>query len=125
MIEAKAAVNDAIPSLPDSELKTELQAAMDAYVDAGEGWANSKAENMPLLGRRRIVRLKDFETGNTIGQRLKEKYNIKTFMEDLYEGKTDSMKVAGSDVDFLLEDEMLNVIWGEAEKHVNRASELN
>lgn len=125
VVDAKAAVNDATSNLPDGELKAELQAAMEAYVDAGEGWANTKTEDMPILGRRRILRLRDFASRNDVGQRLRGKYNIKTFMEDLYEGKIDSMKVVHSDVDFMLEDEMLNVIWREAKKHVERASKLN
>ena len=34
LIEAKAKVNDAMKSLPDGELKTEISGAMDSYADA-------------------------------------------------------------------------------------------
>ena len=34
LIEAKAKVNEAVKSLPDGELKTEMSEAMDSYADA-------------------------------------------------------------------------------------------
>ena len=39
LIEAKAKTNDAIRSLPEGSLKTELTGAMDAYADAATVWA--------------------------------------------------------------------------------------
>jgi hypothetical protein len=38
LIEAKTAVNEASSKLPDGELKTEMEAAMEAYTDAGQAW---------------------------------------------------------------------------------------
>lgn len=38
LIDAKAAVNEATRILPDGELKTELNAAMDGYADAAQVW---------------------------------------------------------------------------------------
>jgi hypothetical protein len=38
VIDAQAQVNDALAVLPEGELKKEMNAAMEAYVDAGEVW---------------------------------------------------------------------------------------
>lgn len=38
LIEAKAKVNDAMKSLPEGELKTEMSGAMDSYADASTVW---------------------------------------------------------------------------------------
>jgi hypothetical protein len=38
VIDAKSAVDEALASLPDGELKEELKAAMEAYTDAGTVW---------------------------------------------------------------------------------------
>jgi hypothetical protein len=38
VVDAKAEVNEALASLPSSELKSQLNAAMDAYADAGTAW---------------------------------------------------------------------------------------
>ncbi len=40
LIEAKAKVNEAVKSLPDGELKTEMSGAMDSYADAATVWAS-------------------------------------------------------------------------------------
>lgn len=124
VIEAKAAVNDASSQLPEGELKGELEAAIEAYADAGEGWAKSEISNQPLIGQKRILRLKSLYGEELVGQRLREKYRIKTFMEALYEGKKDTMGVIGSTADYLMTDDMLHAIWKEAQGHIKRAEEL-
>jgi hypothetical protein len=124
VIEAKAAVNEASSQVPDGELKQELLAAMEAYSDASEGWANSETSNMPLLGRKGILRLKEVLTGKElVGQRLREKYKIKTYGEEFY-GENDPNGITGSELDFIMLDDALNAAWKEAQKHLNRASEL-
>jgi len=49
LIDAKAKVNDAMKSLPDGELKTEINGAMDSYADAATVWGR-KIEGHSLYG---------------------------------------------------------------------------
>jgi hypothetical protein len=49
LIEAKAKVNEAVKSLPDGELKTEMSEAMDSYADAATVWGR-KIEGHNLYG---------------------------------------------------------------------------
>lgn len=49
LIEAKAKVNEAVKSLPDGELKTEMSRAMDSYADAATVWGR-KIEGHNLYG---------------------------------------------------------------------------
>lgn len=63
VIEAKARVNQAVTLLPDSELKTELNASMEAYADAATAWAAMQGNNYLQPDR---------EPGKT----LNSKYNL-------------------------------------------------
>ena len=65
LIEAKDKVNNANAALPASELKRELNAAIDAYADAGQVWS-AKISDRNLKP--------DTEPGAT----LIRKYNLKT-----------------------------------------------
>lgn len=49
LIEAKAKVNEAMKSLPDGELKSEMSGAMDSYADAATVWG-IKIERRSLYG---------------------------------------------------------------------------
>lgn len=48
IVEAKAAVNDAVATLPNCDLRIELNATMDAYADVGQVW-NAKIQNNGTL----------------------------------------------------------------------------
>src|SRR5438046_598475 len=47
VIEAKDKVNNANATLPDGDLKNKLNAAMEAYTDAGQAWG-AKVSNLSL-----------------------------------------------------------------------------
>jgi hypothetical protein len=123
VIEAQAAVNDASVKLPDGDLKKELQATIEAYADAGEGWSKCKLSDETEIGRLKLLSLKN-AAGDDTGQRLRRKYHIKTYMEDLF---NKSMPDSGNGplvIDSLEQHMMLTAIWAEAEKHLNRAASL-
>lgn len=58
VIDAKAQVNEASSVLPDGELKSEINAAMDAYADAGLPW-HEQIQGSSIL-------YKDLEPGKTL-----------------------------------------------------------
>lgn len=97
LIEAKDKVNSANTALPDGELKTELNAAMDAYTDASAGWGAHIQNGF-------------FRADSELGQQLIQKYSVKTF------GDTKRPLIDQTD--------MLNKIWAAASPHVDRAVSL-
>jgi hypothetical protein len=109
VIDAKAQVNEASAKLPDGELKKELEAAMESYADAQDGW--SKCVTKPMLF------LTDVETGDETGKRLKQKYNIESL--SLIPGKP----ITGF-AESVEKGAMLRTIWAAASQHVERASKL-
>jgi phage gp46-like protein len=132
VIEAQAAVNDASSKLPDGELKKELQAAIEAYGDAPDAWSKYDTVNLSF-GEVKLLRLKDFSGRKLPAQRLREKYNIRTFFEDhmgdrkevtLGDRSFQTSELIGGVMDGLDRDKTLNTIWKEAEKHLERASSL-
>jgi len=61
LIEAKAKVNDALPSLAEGKLKEELSGAMDAYADAAHVWS---------------MKIESHLLSNTFDKQLIDKYEI-------------------------------------------------
>jgi len=99
LIDAKAKVNEAVTKLPDGELKTELNSAMEAYYDAGQIWSNKIQGMMILL---------DYEPGKT----LIPKYSLRTKKE-----------IGGQRLE-TNPDEAMQVIWKAAKNHINRLTSL-
>ena len=100
VIEAKAQVNDATAKLPDGELKKELSASMEAYADAAQAW------NEKIGGRTTM----SADVG--IGKVLIPKYSLPT--ETYSSGLFPHVDI----------DTALQVMWGEAKKHLDKASSL-
>jgi hypothetical protein len=88
--------------LPNGELKQELQEAIEAYMDAGDG--------MSLDEEMGYIMIRD-PFGDKTALRLKEKYKFKTFDE-------------GDPLESVTKKSMLTAIWQEAAKHLDRASSL-
>ena len=112
VIEAKDKVNTAHAMLPEGQLKTELDAAMDAYTDAAQAWS---------------IKFREFSTylyaGEEPGKTLIPKYALKTF-----EHKRSVLNASGNiiriDDQASLPDAALPLIWAAANMHVDRASSL-
>jgi hypothetical protein len=94
-IEAKSQVNEAAAVLPDGALKTELNAAMDAYADAGQAWSV-------------FVRDSYLDNQSEPGKTLAKKYPI-----DISTGHPVAQRRP-----------VLSTIWGAAKTHVDRAAKL-
>jgi len=95
VIDAKAQVNEASSKLPDEELKKELGAAMEAYMDAGLAW-------------NQFARDRYLDNYSEPGKTLAAKYPIDiSFAHPAVQTKS-----------------VLSTIWNEAGKHVERASKL-
>lgn len=109
MIDAKAQVNEASAKLPDGELKRELEAAMEVYADAQDGWSKCATESLLFL--------KDPKTDDETGKRLKQKYNIESF--SLVAGKP----ITGF-AESIEKGTMLRTIWATGSQHIERASKL-
>jgi hypothetical protein len=107
VIEAKSAVNDALNKLPEGELKHEIQAAMEAYTDASIGWAQFGGDTLTQL-----------RGGDGTLLRLKQKYKFKSWA---YNGKVYD---EGGPMESVERTNMLNAIWQEAGRHVDRAELL-
>src|ERR1700759_4072160 len=83
LIEAKTQVNEAESVLPDGEVKSELNAAMDAYADAGDAWEafiregkGDEADSFLLLNE--TEPLVPVTEGQLTARRLREKYRLQT-----------------------------------------------
>jgi hypothetical protein len=119
LIEAKAAVNQAVPKLPDNELKKEIQAAMEAYADVSEAWDAFEGEE--LLNIKDFGQLTPNKRGQEIGVLLRNKYKLKVYPVKLYGKQVSEDKALFI---YLNKSETLSTIWQEAEKHLNRAESL-
>jgi hypothetical protein len=97
LIEAKDKANAASRVLPDGPLQAEIDAAMDAYVDAGQVW---EAKTRAHLNNTE-------EPGRT----LLHKYSIKTDQYGNIENEEDMKKA-------------LLTIWLNADSHLKKISEL-
>ena len=102
VIDAKAKVNDANAVLPDGEMKTRLNAAMDAYTDANQAWG-AKVSSSSLKP--------DTEPGAT----LMRKYDLKP-----------SSMSAGNRIfaEWLDPDKAMQAAWGAAGGHLLIAQKL-
>jgi hypothetical protein len=105
VIEAQAQVNDALAVLPEAELKTEMNAAMEGYADAGRVWSVK-------IDSRRLY------SNSEPGQTLIPKYSLKT-TPYYFSG---AQKPAWESVDA---DQALQIIWGIARTHLDKASALS
>lgn len=98
VIEAKDKVNNANAVLPDGELKQRLNAAMDAYTDAGKAWAAK-------------ITTGDMLTPNTEpGATFVSKYGLQP--RKLWPNDPKST------VMYLSEDEAMQAAWGAAMGHL-------
>lgn len=97
-IEAKAATNQAVASLPDGELKSEIVAAMEAYADAGDAWGKAINDN--------------FYSNAKIANDLKQKYD--------FDYQKSSATLSKDDWKSL----MLSMIWATARNRLNKATSL-
>jgi hypothetical protein len=102
VIDAKDKVNNANAVLPDGEMKSRLNAAIDAYTDASQAWGIKVSGNNLLKP--------DTEPGVT----LMRKYNL----------KTQSLKVGSRDLLWLDADETRQAAWGAAWGHLLVAQKL-
>ena len=119
LIEAKAAVNQAIPKLPDNELKKEIQATMEAYADVSEAWEAFEGEE--LLNIKDFGQITPNRKGQQFGVHLRNKYNLKIYPVE-FSGKQVSEDKAL--FVYLKRSETFSTIWQEAERHLNRAESL-
>jgi len=95
LIDLKGDVDEAVEQLPEGELKREIGAAMEAYVDAMEIWREDFLEY--------DFALTQFEPART----LQKKYGIPQ-----------------RDAESIGKNTTLSVIWSAASRHVDRASAL-
>jgi hypothetical protein len=99
LIDIKTTVDEALASIREGELKTEISLALEAYVDAGQAWntiikdGNARYDYTLSLDKEWM--------------RIIEKYSL----------SPDSTLVYG-------QDRVLSTIWQEARTHLNRASSL-
>ena len=110
LVEAKAKTNEAVRSLPEGSLKTELTAAMDAYADAATVW-NLKVTNNSLTDRNLIA-----------------KYNIpvstsKMALRPQPDGSLKAVDVGGGPA-IANPGEALKIIWLRANTHLEQISKL-
>ena len=101
VVEAKAAVNEAIAEMGDSTLSKELQAAMQAYADASTAWNLSMKDSASFRGYSFFV----YEGSE--GRHLDTKYRFTKSTS----GVADKQNA-------------LNTIWAVAKAHLDRATQL-
>jgi hypothetical protein len=113
LIEAKSQVNTAASTLPQSGLKSELQAAVEAYTDAYDGWEKTMSGGIIIAGSPDIERMK---AGVAVGQ-LMQKYGIPA---------TDVGRdpMTGGTMKYVTKDALLSTIFKAGSAHVERASRL-
>jgi hypothetical protein len=97
MIEANAAVDEALVIIPAGELRNEIAAAMDSYADAGRAWTLR-------IKPRGDYQVRDLLTGK---YRVSDREAFRVYSgEELYVTSA------------------LRLIWNQARQHLNRASAL-
>jgi hypothetical protein len=113
LIDAKAKVNEASAKLPDGELKREIAAAMEAYVDASDGWQKTMSGGLMIAGSPNEEQLR-----NAVAvAELAQKYNI-----PMTEAGRDPM--TGKPMQYISKDALLSTIFKAGSSHVERASKL-
>lgn len=106
IIDAQAQVNEALAVLPDGELKNEMNGAMEGYADALQVWGAKIKAGSGRLGSGKIF------INSSPGSFIIPKYSLPT---------TNSSDGLGEYADT---DKALQIIWGVANKHLDRASIL-
>lgn len=104
LIEAQAQVNEALRTLPDGELKREMNAAMEAYNDAGQVWNQKINGTLTLWANDEKSRV------------LMQKYHLQPSPIRFETGV-----IVGNGIDAEVAQQR---IWSEARKHLSRASSL-
>jgi hypothetical protein len=104
IIDAKAAVDEALATVSDEDLKSELKSSMDAYVDAGHVWDDM----VSIPSSRGRVVLVTSEGPNEPIWSIHKKYA--------------SPVPAGTSV--ISGEELRNTVWAAARKHLDQASAL-
>lgn len=121
VLDAKTQVNEASSKLPDGELKKELDAAMQAYVDARDVWSSPNTDSLAAV--------------KEPGISLSKKYNLNLTAVDsqaraieLQEAVDAQMPqyATWKDPNFRSEQrkKVVTQIWSVAQSHTNRASNL-
>jgi hypothetical protein len=106
LIDARAAADRALPSMPEGEAKSELSAAVEAYGDAFQGWDEI---------RRRGGRYETLGVyADSLSGRLQKKYDI----------PMDNIRTADNPLHVMTRNAILTPIWRRAARHVERAAEL-
>lgn len=103
VIDAKDKVNNANSVLPEGELKTRLNAAVDAYTDANQAWGTKVSSSIGLKP--------DTEPGAT----LMRKYNLKPH------SMSSGNKLLAEWID---PDETMQAAWGAAATHLLAVQKL-
>ncbi len=106
IIDAQAQVNEALAVLPDGELKNEMNATMESYADSLQVWDAKIKAGSGRLGSGKMF------TGSSPGSFIIPKYSLPT---------TANSYGLGESAD---SDQALKIIWGVANKHLDRASIL-
>ena len=104
VIDAKAAVDEALATASDEELKSELKSSMDAYVDAGHVWDDM----VSIPSSRGRVVLATSEGPNEPIWSIHKKYAAPV--------------PAGTNV--IPGEKLRNTVWAAARKHLDKASTL-
>ena len=112
VIDAQSAVNQALPKLPDGDLRKEIKSAMEAYADANALWGENKTDTILFVGR--PLPTGDEFKDKIIGAMFSE---TATTMQERY-------KIPVHEDKYIQKDEGLSIIWKAAKEHVDRASKL-
>lgn len=105
IIDAQAQVNEALAVLPDGDLKNEMNAAIESYADASQVWGAKIKAGSNTFGSGKIF------TELSPGSFIIPKYSLPT---------TDSGGL-GQSADA---NQALQIIWGVANRHIEKATEL-
>ncbi|RJP90939.1 MAG: hypothetical protein C4518_08575 [Desulfobacteraceae bacterium] len=98
IIDAQALVNDSLTVLPEGELKKEINASMEAYVDARKVWSCK------------------IDPYNSYPETLISKYSLKkTGVDAMFLQEKDKI---------VSNDKAISIIWGIALIHLNKAESL-
>jgi hypothetical protein len=113
VLEAKAQVNEASAKMPDGEAKTELNKAMEAYVDAGTAWRASLRDT--LRG--------DREPGKTLS--TKYGLNLGGGPEAAWTEYNEGLaKLRDPNYESEHRKRVLTQVWSQAKAHLDRAAKL-
>ena len=117
LIDAKAAVDDLLPKIPDGELKSEIGAAMREYVSAGDVWQLIYNINVDEIrdGRGAAGTIID------VPKWLIEKYNLKP---DDPGGSEQTAYGTVHHPPRYVTNSILSAVWRTAKSHLDKAAQL-